>query len=158
MLFCLEATIQNQWLALCLCKYSSYTSPFYLYGSCIFIVTRYHLLLVVLCGIPSFLHLFVCLWKKYHWCELGILWFHYATVNVCCCMYFSFTSISLISLLYLFLQTIYICHCTSVALPFPANTQTKLDYLSPHYWCSDRHPGGFTHPVPYKNLTVQKSL
>ncbi len=95
------------------------------------------------------LYLTICFVEKYHWCELRILWLYYVTVNVYCCLVYSF------SLLYLFLQTIDTFHCTSVALPFSANTESKADYLSPHYWSSDRHPGGFTHQLPNQNLTVQ---
>ncbi len=126
-----------------------------IYGSCMFIVTNYHLWLVVLCERPSFPSLNRMFVEKYHLCELGIRWLHYVTVNVYCCLYnlvYSF------SLLYLFLQTIYTFYCTSVALPFSANTPSKADHLSPHHWCSDRHPGGFTHQLPNQNLTVQKSL
>ncbi len=53
-------------------------------------------------------------------------------------------------------KNIYTFHFISVALLFSANTPSKADYLSPHYWCSDRHPGGFTHQLPNQNLTVQK--
>ncbi len=80
-----------------------------IYGSCMFIVTNYHLWLVVLCerpSFPSFNRMFV---EKYHLCELGIRWLHYVTVNVYCCLYnlvYSF------SLLYLFcrLSTPFIVH------------------------------------------------
>ncbi len=45
-----------------------------------------------------------------------------------------------------------------MALPFSANAPSKADHLSPHYWFSDWHPGGFTHQLPNQNLTVQQSL